>query len=48
MFLCRSYADVEAARRVIDRERERIKQRLEPHYRNTVWEKGYQSAIDFC
>ena len=32
-------ADTEAACRIIDREKERIKQRLTGHYQNDVWEK---------
>jgi len=32
-------ADAEAAARVIDREKERLQQRLKPHYSNDVWEK---------
>ena len=36
---------MEAASRVIERERERIKKRLAPHYRNTVWEKERQNDL---
>ena len=32
-------ADVEAAKRIIAREKERIKERLKGHYENDVWEK---------
>ena len=32
-------ADVEAAKRIIAREKERIKERLKGHYQNDVWEK---------
>jgi len=35
-------ADVEAAKRVIGREKERIKERLRGHYENDVWEKRDQ------
>jgi hypothetical protein len=34
-----SYASEEAAKRIISREKERVKKRLEAHYLNTVWEK---------
>merc|ERR1719383_104018 len=32
-------ADVDAAKRIIEREKKRIKQRLEGHYTNDIWEK---------
>ena len=32
-------ADVEAAQRIISREKERVRERLKSHYENDVWEK---------
>ena len=32
-------ADVEAAQRIISREKERVQERLKSHYENDVWEK---------
>lgn len=39
MQLWTNNADKEAAGRIIDREKERIKKRLEGHVKNDVWEK---------
>jgi len=37
--LWKNNADQEAATRVIDKEKERVKERLKGHYENNVWEK---------
>lgn len=39
--------DLEAARRVITREKARLAERLKPHYGNTVWEKRKSPPEDW-
>merc|ERR1712059_46549 len=40
-------ANTEAAKRVVSREKERLHERLEPHYKNTVWEKRSSPPDDW-